>query len=116
MNEELRDLENQHSDDNIAAYLMIECNNDGEISFSCDWSQDENGITCASSILASLDSGGLSQKILQNLKLLHEDSESLDQINKIEVYYNAIKKMTERANNLDDEDVVVNPLDVSSLM
>jgi phosphomannomutase len=116
MSQRSPDLESLHSDDDIAAFLMIECSNEGEISFSCDWSQDENGITCIANILAAVDSNNLSEKIIDNLNALHESEEAKDQIDKIEVYYKAIKKIAEKNNKLEDEDIVVNPIDVSSLM
>lgn len=100
-----------------AACIVIECSADGELSFSCDWIGAEDGITSMATILMALDNQSLSEKILENLKSLHKESQGeQDQVLKIDAFYRAIKKLADHRNQYEDEDVVVYPLDVSSLM
>lgn len=54
MSEQLQGSEDPHSDNVEGACLVIECYPDGEMGFSCDWQDDDTGISCMATILVHL--------------------------------------------------------------
>ena len=60
MNEQSQEQQDQSSDDVNGALLMVECYSDGEMGFSCDWQDDDTGVSCMATILTYLGEKNLS--------------------------------------------------------
>jgi hypothetical protein len=116
MKEQLPEQENQSLDDIDGACLVIECSSDGELSFSCDWQLDETGITCMATILASLDDKQITLKIIKNLEEIYHSDQDRHQIEKLNVFYKALKKIANQHKKRPDDEIVISPLDASSLI
>lgn len=116
MKEQLQEQENQSSDKIDGACIVIECSSDGEISFSCDWQPDETGITCMATILTSLDDEHLTSKIIKNLEEIYNSEEDRQGVEKLNVFYKALKKITNQHKKRDDDEIVISPLDASSFI
>lgn len=116
MNKQSQNQEETYSDNIDGACLIIECSSDGELSFSCDWQLDETGITCMATILASLDDEKMTLKIIKNLEEIYNSDQDKHQIEKLSVFYNALKKIANQHKKRPDNEIVISPLDASSLI
>lgn len=116
MKEELSEQEDQHSDDVDGACLIIECYSDGEMGFSCDWQEDDTGISCMATILVHLGDKDISYKILKNLESIITTDDQEKQLERLTSFYSAIKKIAEENKKVSEDDVVVPPLEASTLM
>jgi len=116
MNEQLPGSENRHSDNVDGACLVIECYADGEMGFSCDWQDDDTGISCMATILVHLGNKDIGYKILRNLEKMSESEDQIDQLERLVSFYSALKKIAEQNKRVSEDDVVIPPLDASTLM
>lgn len=116
MNEQSQEQEKQPSDEINGACLVVECSSDGELSFSCDWQLDETGITSMATILATLDDKNITLKILQNLEEIYSADEDRHQIDRLNVFYKALKKIANQHKKRADDEIVISPLDAASLI
>ena len=116
MKEQLRDQQVQSLDDLDGACLIIECDTNGELSFSCDWQPDETGITCMGSILAFLDDEEASSKIIYNISNICSSEEQIVQIEKLKRVYIALKNIANQHKQKADDQVVIPPLSASPLI
>lgn len=108
---------NEENEEQVdGAMLIVECYSDGEMGFSCDWQEDDTGISCMATILVHLGSKDISTKILKNLESIIETEDQMEQVKKINSFYLTLKKLTEQNKNLSEDSVVIPPLDASSLM
>lgn len=116
MKEQLPEQEDQSSDEIDGAVISIECYSDGEMGFSCDWQEDDTGISCMATILAHLGDKNISYKILKNLESMVSTDDQERQLDKLNSFYFALKKITDQNNRISEDDVVIPPLDASTLM
>jgi len=116
MKEQSQEQDDQSSDDIDGACLTIECYSDGEMGFSCDWQEDDTGISCMATILVHLGDKNISYKILKNLESIINTEDQEKQLDKLISFYSALNKMSEQNKRISEDDVVIPPLDASSLM
>lgn len=116
MSEQSQEQQNQYLDNVDGAMLMVECYSDGELGFSCDWQDDDTGISCMATILVYLGDKDLPSIILQNLESIIQSDDKLEQLEKLKSFYGALKKVTEQNKKMSSDDVVVPPLEASTLM
>lgn len=116
MNEQSQEQESKPLDEINGACLIVECSSDGELSFSCDWQLDETGITCMATILATLDDENITLKILQNLEEIYSEDEDSHQVEKLNVFYKALKKIASQHKKRADDEIVISPIDAASLI
>lgn len=115
MNEQSQEQQDQSSDDVNGALLMVECYSDGEMGFSCDWQDDDTGVSCMATILTYLGEKNLANAIIANLEGMFEDDEKINQVERLKSFYLTLKKLSEQ-NKAKEDDVVIPPLDASTLM
>lgn len=115
MNDLSQEQHDQSSDNVDGAILSIECYSDGEMGFSCDWQDDDTGISCMATILAYVGDKSLPLNIMKNLESMLEGEDKMQQLERLKSFYLTLKKLTEQ-NNMSEDDVVVPPLDASTLM
>lgn len=106
----------QNSLPEIAAELKVVCDSDGRMSFFCDWLEDEISISYMSNILSILNTPGLAEGIIKELKEGSKSKDVLDQIDKVFMYYSAIKSLKRQTQKMDEDEVVISPIDAASLI
>jgi hypothetical protein len=116
MSEQLQGSEDPHSDNVEGACLVIECYPDGEMGFSCDWQDDDTGISCMATILVHIGNKDIGYKVLKTLESMTTDEDQRDQLERLVSFYSALKKISEQNKKVADDDVVIPPLDASTLM
>ena len=116
MKEQSQEQRSQFSDDVDGAILAIECYSDGEMGFSCDWQDDDTGISCMATILAYVGDKNLAVNILKNLESMVETDDKMVQFERLKSFYLTLKKITEQNSKMSDDEVVIPPLDASTLM
>lgn len=108
--------EKENSSYNVAAELRIVSDNDGKISFFCDWLKDEVSISYLANILSVLDTAGLAEAIIKELKSGASSQQDIDEIDRIYMYCSAIKALKKQTQNIDENEVVISPIDAISLI
>jgi len=116
MSEQSQEQQSRYLDDVDGAMLMVECYSDGELGFSCDWQDDETGISCMATILVYLGDKDLPSIILENLESIIQSDDKLEQVQRLKSFYVALKKVTEQNKKILKDDVVIPPLEASTLM
>jgi len=116
MKEQSPGPQNQSLDNTDGAMLMIECYSDGELGFSCDWQEDDTGISCMATILAYLSDKNSAATILKNLESMLQSDEKIDQLERLRSFYLALRKIAEKNSKMSGDEVVIPPLDASTLM
>ena len=100
--------------DNSLAKLTIVISKEGEILFLCDWSEEDNGYSSMAHILTTIKDPLLSQKIISDLKSGCSSEQQLEEVQKIIVYYTAINEVMKKIPKIENNDVVISPLDAAS--
>ncbi len=67
-------------------------------------------------ILVHLGDKNISYKILKNLEAIINTEDQEKQLDKLISFYSALNKMSEQNKRISEDDVVIPPLDASSLM
>jgi len=116
MKEQSQEREIQHLDKIDGACLIIECDSNGELSFSCDWQADETGITCMATIFTFLDDEQTTSKIIDNIADIYSSEEQAIQIEKLKRFYVALKNIANQHKQKADDQVVIPPLDANPLI
>ena len=114
MKEQYLKEENPPSDGDTISQLLIYTEEDGNIYFSCDWTDSEDAVTSMGSMLYRLSEGQLVSEIMDNLKsqCVLEDRES-DYDTIFNLYAN-FKELKESVNEMSEDNVVVNPIDATT--
>lgn len=103
----------ENSSDKIdGARLIIDCDSEGTITFECEYSEDDLGMTCASTILSCISSDTTGDLIIQSLSSAEDDEQKLANISKIKIYYDAIQKI-DKQNQTSDDDVIISPIEAA---
>ena len=108
--------EKENSSYSVAAELRIVSDNDGKISFFCDWLKDEVSISYLANILSVLETAGLAEAIIKELKSGASSQQDIDEIDRIYMYCSAIKALKKQTQNIDENEVVISPIDAISLI
>jgi hypothetical protein len=116
MREQSQEQDDQLSDKVDGACLVIECYSDGEMGFSCDWQEDDTGISCMATILVHLGDKNISYKILQNLEAMINTDNQQEQLEKLTSFYATLKRIADQNKRVSEDEVVIPPLDASTLM
>lgn len=116
MKKQLPDQEVQHLDRINGACLVIECDDEGELSFSCDWQQDETGITCMATIFAFIDDEQTAVKIIDNIASMYPSGDQAEQVEKLKRLYVALKNIANQHKQKAEDQVVIPPLEASPLI
>lgn len=109
-------LKRENSSSDYSAELRIYSDENGQISFFCDWSDNEISISYMSNILSVLNMEGLADTIIRDLKKGVDSPEDLQEIEKIILYYNVIRSLKKQNSKTSESEVVINPIDAASLM
>lgn len=104
--------EGQFSDDSLAK-LTISVSKDGELSFMCDWSNEDVGCSSMAHILNVIKDPALPSQIIADLKSGCNSSRQLEEIQKIMLYYSAINEVI-RSPKVENDKVVISPIDMAS--
>lgn len=110
MNEYSSNQEETSLDKTTTAKLIIECDSDGNISFECDYIENDLGLTCAGTILSCLSTDDIGILIIDKLLSEAESEEQQQDIEKIKLYYQTIEKINQQ-NNIQDDEVVISPIE-----
>jgi hypothetical protein len=110
MKEYSSDQEETSLDKSTVAKLTIECDSDGNISFECDYTEDDLGLTCASSILSCISSEDIGDLIIQKLSSEAKTEEEQQNVAKIKLYYDTIMKINQQ-NKISDDEIVISPIE-----
>lgn len=111
------DDQDQHlSDPHPIAKLSVSCDSDGRVSFDYDWEDSEEAATGMASILSVLDIDKLSHSMLQDMKEKSKTKEDLDMVKGIEVLFVAITSLKNQSVENTTEEIVVDPIEVISLL
>lgn len=116
MKEESLEPEDILLDDESNACMIIRCSSSGELSFSCDWDDGDDGVAAMASLLANLGDEHIAAKIIKNLEMSSKTEEDKKRLNQIKILCSAIKKILDENNNIADDEVVISPLDACSLL
>jgi len=98
------------------AQFSVFCDSQGRVSFDYDWDNSEEGSTGMSSILSVLNIDNLSQSIIQDMKDKCTTPESLEMVKNIEMIFSAITCLKNQSVDNTTEEIVVDPIDVISLL
>jgi hypothetical protein len=104
------------NDTTIVAQFAVSCDAEGRVSFDYDWDNSNEGTTGMSSILSVLDVVGLSESVLQDMKEKCNNQESVETVKNIEVLFTAIKSLKNQSVKNTTEQIVVDPIEVISLL
>lgn len=115
MSKSLQDEADQFSD-NTLARLNISVSKDGEVSFICDWSDDDNGLSSMAHILAIISQENLTEDIIHDLKSKSSSSKEIEEIAKIILYYTAINEVRKKLPEVNSDKVVISPIDAGSII
>jgi len=108
--------QDQPSSDLPIAQFSVFCDSQGRVSFDYDWDNSDEGVTGMSSILSVLDIDKLSYSLLQDMKDKSTTPESLEMIKNIEVLFSAITSLKNQSVENTTEEIVVDPIEVISLL
>lgn len=114
MKEYLRNQDDKCLDNE--ARLIIECTPDGDLLFSCDWSKDDSGHNCMGNILAIIGKDGITELIIENLKKNYEQEGDEEDLNDVIESYNTINKIYRQTTEMDDDEVVISPIEAPSYL
>ena len=106
----------ENSSSDYFAELRIVSDSSGQISFLCDWSDDEISISYLSNIFSILGVDGLADKIIKDLRKSTDSQEDIQQIDKILLYYNAIKSVKKQSTKTNENEIIITPIDAASLI
>jgi hypothetical protein len=114
MKEQFSEEENQLSQDNPICQLLVYTEEDGNIYFTCDWTDHEDSVTSLGAMLYRLSQGELVKEIIDNLKsqCVLEDRE--EDYKKILNLYNNLKALKKSVDNLSADDAVIDPIDATT--
>jgi len=114
MKEQFSEEENQLSQDNPICQLLVYTEEDGNIYFTCDWTDHEDSVTSLGAMLYRLSQGELVKEIIDNLKsqCVLEDREA--DYHKISTIYASLKALKESVEEVSEDKVVVNPIDATT--
>jgi hypothetical protein len=114
MNQQFSDEEDHLSDGNPICQLLVYTEEDGNIYFSCDWSEIDEASTSLGAMLYRLSDGELVNEILNNLKsqCVLEDREG--DYDKISTVYSNLKELKKTVEEISEDSVVVDPLDATT--
>jgi hypothetical protein len=113
---ESTDLEDLLLDEENNACMIIRCSSAGELSFSCDWDDGDDGVAAMASLLANLGDEHITTKIIKNLEMSSKTEEDKKRLSQIKILCSAIKKILDQNNKTADDEVVISPLDACSLL
>lgn len=116
MKDQSQEQKGQSLDSVDGACLIIECYSNGEVGFSCDWQEDDVGISCMATILIQLQDKNISDKILKSLQNMISTEDQEQQIEKINTFYSTLKRIAEQNSDFSDDDVVVYPIEAPPLI
>lgn len=114
MSEQLQHQEEICSDNN--SRITIECDQDGTISFGCEWVPDQSGISSIGSILSILSSGDICNQIIESLYNECTTEEEELAVEKLSLLYDAIRKINSQNNKILDNEVILTPIEAAMLM
>ena len=114
MNEYSSDQEETSLDKINGARLVIECDAEGSISFECDYSEDDLGLTCVSTILSCISSDDTGDLIIDRLSSENQEKHDQENIAKIKIYFDTIQKINKQ-NQMSDDDVIISPLEAAAI-
>jgi hypothetical protein len=114
MKEQYSNEEDHLSDGNPICQLLVYTEEDGNIYFTCDWSDSTEAKTSMGAMLYRLTDGELVDEILNNLKsqCVLEDRE--EDYQKISAIYTNLKALKKSVEDLSQDDVVVDPIDATT--
>lgn len=104
------------NDSTPVAQFSVYCDEEGKVSFDYDWDHSETGVAGMSSILSVLNIDKLSFSVLQDMKDKAETVESIEMIKNIEVLFSAITSLKNQSVENTTEEIVVDPIEVISLL
>ena len=114
MKEQSLKEENPQSDGETISQLLIYTEEDGNIYFSCDWTDSEDVVTSMGSMLYRLSEGQLVSEIMDNLKSQCVLEERVEDYEKISTLYNSLKILKKSVSEISEDTVVVNPIDATT--
>mgnify|MGYP003627448633 FL=1 len=114
MKEQFLKEENPQSDGETISQLLIYTEEDGNVYFSCDWTDSEDAVTSMGSMLYRLSEGQLVSEIMDNLKSQCVLEERIEDYEKISTLYNSLKILKKSVNEISEDTVVVNPIDATT--
>lgn len=113
MPKSFQEEEGQFLDDSLAK-LTISVSKDGEVSFICDWAGEDVGCSSMAHIFNVIKDPSLPQQIMSDLKTGCNSDQQLEEIQKITVYYTAISEVMKKLPKIENDKVVISPLDIVS--
>ena len=114
MKKQFSNEEDLQSDGNPICQILVYTEEDGNIYFSCDWSDNDEAVSSLAAMLYRLSDGELVSEILNNLKsqCVLEDRET--DYHKISTIYASLKVLKESVEEVSEDKVVVNPIDATT--
>lgn len=114
MNQQFSNEEDLQSDGNPICQLLVYTEEDGNIYFSCDWSEGSDATTSLGAMLYRLSDGELVNEILNNLKSQCVLEDRATDYDKISTVYLNLKALKESVEEISEEKVVVDPIDATT--
>lgn len=108
--------EDDQYSDNSLANLSITVTKNGDVSFLCNWADDDNGLSSMAHILSLISDETLSEKIIFDLKSKSSSVKEIDEIDRIILYFAAINEVRKKLPNIDTDKVVISPIDATSML
>lgn len=115
MSQQFPEDQDQHSNKTVA-HFMVCCDSEGRVTFDYDWEEGDLGASGMSSILSVLDIENLSGSVIQDMKEKATSAEELESLKNIEIIFNAIRSFKNQSAKNSAEEIVVDPIDVISLL
>lgn len=111
-----QNVDDQYSDDDSIANLSITVTKNGDVSFLCNWADDDNGLSSMAHILSLISDETLSEKIIFDLKSKSSSVKEIDEIDKIILYFTAINEVRKKLPSISTDKVVILPIDAASML
>lgn len=113
MPKSFQEEEGQFLDDSLAK-LTISVSKEGDVSFVCDWAGEDTGCSSMAHIFNLIKDPSLPEQIISDLKSGCSSDQQLEEIQKIIVYYTAINEVMKKIPKIENDKVVISPLDMAS--
>lgn len=106
--------QNQSIDADALSTICITVSKDGRPEVFCEWESSEDGLSSMANIISYFSEDEMSPHIIETIKSQSSD-DSMDEVEKIELMYTAIRAVKKNNNQVSSDQVVVSPIDASSI-
>ena len=109
-----QDKQDQFTNSDALSSVCIAITQDGSPEVFVEWESSEAGLSSVANIISYFSEDEMSPHILETIRVQAGDNK-LDEVDKIELMYSAIRAVKRGSNQASSDQVVVSPIDASSL-